>query len=214
MNISFIPQNKKQIIEPSSNPMTITPPPQQNSEGFFFPMPTGVEKGDVVYWNPEAGIEATGAWIKLDAPTQTDPEDPVFLKHDGSDIFWGDGSGLPEGTQVYQMLYWNGERWILLNAPSFGSSENPSFLRFTGTLNWGAGAALPDGENFGDLLQWDPSVGENGGWVVLSVPEASEENPKFLYWNGDSWNFVETKTFDICKNGVPKLYKIPAIEII
>lgn len=120
---SVVVSNKKET-ELYNKPMTISaPPPSTMGGGFFFPMPTGVEKGDIVYWDPTAGAASTGAWIKLDAPvksaTTTEPES---LTHNGQSLFWA--KGLPRGTAKGQMLYWDpeaeeeGGAWVVLNAPT------------------------------------------------------------------------------------------------
>jgi hypothetical protein len=95
----------------------------------------------------------------------------------------------------------------------------------------GDGEGLPDGSD-GDLL-----YNNGANWVPLSPPD--EANAAAIYWDGDSWEFAiapeiegeeskeaflywdgtemkfeESKEFDICENGQPKIYKIPAIEKI
>jgi hypothetical protein len=69
---------------------------------------------------------------------------------------------------------------------------------------------LPAGINFGDLLQWDPEVGDEGAWIVLERPEDEE---RFLYWDGSMWQYAETKEFVICEDGEPVTYKIPIIPV-
>lgn len=102
--------------------------------GFFFPMPTGVEKGDIVYWDPTAGAASTGAWIKLDAPVESATTTaPESLTHNGQNLFWA--KGLPRGTAKNQMLYWDPEAgedgaWALLNEPT----EQGSIIYFNGEV--------------------------------------------------------------------------------
>lgn len=148
MKLSFVPKIDKTPIEPSSRPMSVVPASLPVSEGFFFPMPTGEDRGDIVYWEPATGED--GAWVKLDAPNAT-PLQPELLTHDGGNLFWA--RGLPRGTAKNQMLYWDpasgdSGAWVILREPTSGSNDEPSFLRFTGSLNWGeggGGGGLPDG---------------------------------------------------------------------
>lgn len=60
------------------------------------------------------------------------------------------------------------------------SDKNPSKF-----LKWKRG--LPKGQKSGDLLQWDPSAGDGGGWIVLAVPSYEGS---IIYWNGSAWQFL------------------------
>jgi hypothetical protein len=51
---------------------------------------------------------------------------------------------------------------------------------------------LPIGSTFGDILYWDPAVGESGDWVILPAPEDDEELKALTFQNGDiEWNLIE-----------------------
>jgi hypothetical protein len=141
---------------------------------------------------------------------------------------------LPKGKDN-DILIWEEDEWVPFS-PS-GSEEEPNFLKYDGSeLSWGP-AELPEGENLGDLLYWNPAAGDEGEWDILSAPTnngaiiywvngsgwnfinppsgGTEPYERFLYWNtsSDSWQFAEVKEFDICENGQPKTYKIPAIPV-
>lgn len=73
----------------------------------------------------------------------------------------------------------------------------------------GGGTTLPDG-SIGDLLYWNGT-----GWVPLSPPATEENQEKFFYWDvTGQWQFADVYVFDICENGTPKQYRIPAIEVV
>jgi len=130
--------------------MQISPTPPMG-ESYFNPMPFGQKKGDIAYWDPDAGD--TGAWIIVTAP-EPNPEDPFFLKF-GGELFWGEG--FENGISVNDMLRWDGEKWNILPAPTSGSTQDPTFLKYTGGgLFWGEGG-LPEGTSNGDILYYDGS---------------------------------------------------------
>jgi hypothetical protein len=92
-----------------------------------------------------------------------------------------------------------------ISASASGGMDEDMIPELAGTEG---GADLPEGA-LGDLLY------NNGtDWVVLSPPETAEDQEKFFYWNGTDWRFSDVKVFDICENGTPKQYRIPAIEVV
>ncbi len=121
-----------QRIEPYSNPIKIQERSPSNVDGFFFPVPTGENTGDIMYWDTSAGT--SGAWIKLDAPINTATENsPETLTYDGSDLFWN--KGIPNGENKGDLLYWdpnagNGGAWAVLEAPT----QNGTIMYWDGQM--------------------------------------------------------------------------------
>ena len=104
-------------------------------------------------------------------------------------------TAVPEGDSTGDMLYWGGQEWIKIPAPS--GSEKKTLTIENGSPEWGEG--FPDGVNENDMLYWDGQ-----GWVTLSAPSASGkkvlsveggnliwgdgggEPVEFLVWNGST----------------------------
>jgi hypothetical protein len=60
------------------------------------------------------------------------------------------------------------------------AAKNPSqFLRWE--------RSIPRGTKLGDLLYWNPSLAPDGGWSVLTSPNASGS---IMHWNGGMWEFL------------------------
>jgi hypothetical protein len=193
MNIAFVPKTELTLSQNSS--MKISPS-KAFAEGMFNPMPVGEKEGDLMYWDPNAGEGSRrGAWVIIEAPDPSD-EEYKYLRF-GENLQWGP-SEFEEGVSVNDMLRWDGEKWAILPAPTSGSSEDPVFLKYTGgPLFWGegggGGSELPNGTELGDILYWNPEVGDGGSWVVLTAPQDSS---------------ISIKKFDICENGQPKEYNM------
>jgi hypothetical protein len=79
------------------------------------------------------------------------------------------------------------QRYSLTCGPGAVSTKNPSQF-----LEWFE-IKLPEGSKFGDLLQWDPSAGDGGAWVVLDAPG---DEGSIIYWTGSAWSFVTPPSDD------------------
>jgi hypothetical protein len=170
-------------------------------------IPNGTVLNQLLRWNPSA--VPNGAWVRLNPPST---QDASYLKHEGQNLSWD--TVVPDGTEMGDLLKWdpsagNDGAWVVLNSPN-ASPEEPQYLKHNGSDAYWDQAILPEGNSFGDLLQWDPNAGENGAWIVLEAPTGDN---KFLYFKDDSWQVVEAIEFDVCENGEPKTYKIPAIPV-
>ncbi len=125
-----------------------------------------------------------------------------------------EAAGLPDGSSMGDLLKWDPSAgddgaWVVLNSPN-ASPDEPQYLKHDGSDAYWDEAIFPEGNSFGDLLQWDPNAGDDGAWIVLEAPTGDN---KFLYFKDNSWQVVEAIEFDVCENGEPKTYKIPAIPV-
>jgi hypothetical protein len=76
------------------------------------------------------------------------------------------------------------KRFFLKAKKNSSSEKNPSQF-----LEWAE--VVPDGTNKGDILYWNPEVGDEGAWVVLAAP--SDSNLRVLTISGGNlaWNDTE-----------------------
>ena len=96
-----------------------------------------------------------------------------------------------------------------ISASASGGMDEDMIPELAGTGGGGGVSTLPDGSN-GDFLYHNGTE-----WVALNAPSgAAATDEKFIYWNGSNWLPAGVYVFDICENGTPNKYRIPAIEVV
>ena len=92
------------------------------------------------------------------------PETRVHYKVKIGDLPYGDN--LPEGTQVGQILTWNGTDWVALDPANQlpEGTQAGQILTWNGTEWIAADDRLPDGTSNGQLLTWNGTA-----WIAADV---------------------------------------------
>jgi hypothetical protein len=106
----------KEDAEPATNPTKFL---EWATNGF----PEGENLSDMLYWDPSAR-EGKGGWVVLPAFQETfeegefiPPKDRVLTLKEGI-LSWLESFTIPEGENVGDLIYWDGEKWDLISAPS------------------------------------------------------------------------------------------------
>lgn len=120
-------------------------------------VPDGRAYNDILFWNSE--------WSTL-SPLLS-PESAQNLQIINGDLGWVEFVGVPAGVSNNDMLRWDGEAWVSLDAPA--SSVDPLALTIeNGSMSWQENTGLPEGVSSNDILRFDGT-----DWVVLTAPAAT-----------------------------------------